>query len=752
MRLGSGAACCAGKARVAKVGDPFYDERGFTTTSMVLSLLITLALLFTSAQVYRIQSASAEVQDVADAAALAAENQVAEFMLVARFCDAVVLSLSLTGIAVTGLGIAALCTPATASVSGKLIEAGKKIIDARNSFSKRAAKALNKLQEALPFFAAACSAGVAHANDVDSTGSSYLGLGLLVPSKGEKIDADEDEKSEEAAEQAEEESEEIRDNAEDAEDAAEKANECKERAFDHDCGNNPYYCMYERAGKLADLSGGSNPFYESVDAWSFAVPLERARAYYAARLNSEFPEGDSVEERARSALRENFYSYACEKMEDGYVHETESSFTAYFPRLPKNTSEMRDTNLYTEDIYLITEEAAPGDEGGEVAPAEGESVGEITIAREETHRVMHAYSGCPGATGTHVGYGSIAQMEDSDYETCPQCGFTAASLGKVAAASSSIDNGFEYHYNIVADEAAAYEEARKEAEEKKDEVKEDVGDLIDKLVEALKETVDKRIEPSPPGRFGSVALVVNAGSSSAAGGFTSSFVTFSGSLGPRAAISAATLLDEQSDEGRTAINSLLDGLREDGGVFVGAAGIVLDAWSWMLSAYADGQSALVDGVENGLNSLPLVGASGLGEWASGKLSDAIEAVGLQPAEIDALKPVVVNSAHVAAKGEGSFARGLVSMKQRVVSHPHAATDLFSAVMTDAERVALAKVGEIGDSVEIASIELLGTGGPSVPITIPIPDEVKAQGVSAIQSIFARLRSQHAETMEVRPWQ
>ena len=84
---------------------PFYDERGFTTTSMVLSMLITLALVFTAAQVYRVQSVAAEVQDVADAAALSAENQVAEFMVVARFCDAVVLSLSLTGITTTGYSL-----------------------------------------------------------------------------------------------------------------------------------------------------------------------------------------------------------------------------------------------------------------------------------------------------------------------------------------------------------------------------------------------------------------------------------------------------------------------------------------------------------------------------------------------------------------------------------------------------------------------------------------------------------------------
>ena len=89
----------------------FRDEDGFTTVGVALALLVTLALVFTSAQVYRVSSASADVQDVADAAALAAENEVAEFMIAVRVCDAVVLSLSLTGAAPAGLGVAALCTP-----------------------------------------------------------------------------------------------------------------------------------------------------------------------------------------------------------------------------------------------------------------------------------------------------------------------------------------------------------------------------------------------------------------------------------------------------------------------------------------------------------------------------------------------------------------------------------------------------------------------------------------------------------------
>ena len=86
-------------------------------SGMVLSLLVTRALVFSAGQAYRVGSASSEVQNVADAAALAAQNEVGEFMIVVRVCDAAVLSLSLTSLVATGLGVAALCTPASASAS-----------------------------------------------------------------------------------------------------------------------------------------------------------------------------------------------------------------------------------------------------------------------------------------------------------------------------------------------------------------------------------------------------------------------------------------------------------------------------------------------------------------------------------------------------------------------------------------------------------------------------------------------------------
>ena len=92
----------------------FRDEDGFTTLGAVLALLIALSLLFSAAQVQRLNAVSAQVQDAADAAALAAQNEVAEFMVVVRVCDAVSLTMSLTGLAATGLGVVALCTPVTA--------------------------------------------------------------------------------------------------------------------------------------------------------------------------------------------------------------------------------------------------------------------------------------------------------------------------------------------------------------------------------------------------------------------------------------------------------------------------------------------------------------------------------------------------------------------------------------------------------------------------------------------------------------
>ena len=94
---------------------------------------------------------------------------------------------------------------------------------------------------------------------------------------------------EDVAEAVGDEADEVRQAADEAERAAERANEAKRRAFEHDCGLDPSYCMYERASALAGMSGSENPLFRSVDAWSFSVALKRAQAYYPRRLAVEAP-------------------------------------------------------------------------------------------------------------------------------------------------------------------------------------------------------------------------------------------------------------------------------------------------------------------------------------------------------------------------------------------------------------------------------------------------------------------------------
>lgn len=671
--------------------DVFHEEEGFSTVGMAVALLVTLSLIFSAAQVYRVNSVSADIQNVADAAALAAENEVAEFMVAVRVCDAVVLSLSLTGLTAYGLGVVALCVPPAASVGERLIELGGKIMDARDEFAEKAADGLNQMQKALPFLAAANAASVASANNA-SSGAEYLALAVLVPSEGEEIEIASADSVEDVELEIKDQSAELQSAAQAAEEAAQEAQETKQRAFLRDCGDNPSYCMYERAQSLSSISSADNPLFQSVDAWSFSVPLERARAYYASRLSEEKPEDSSVGECARSALRERFYRYAVIEMEKGYVHETEDSFDAYFPLLPKNTDEMRLTSLYTEKVYPVTE--------------------------DEAVLVMHAWEGCPEAESA-VGFGSISDMETGSYATCPSCQFDAESMGKVAAASTSIENGFEYHYVAVTQAAREYQQARTLLDPCAVSAKEKASSLLDSCKQVLAQLGGQRIEAAPPGKYGVVVLAANLKAMDSSEGFENSFVRDGGVLGARAAVSAATLLPDSSEEGRTVISSLLDGFAEDGGSAVGAARVVLDCWSSLLGAYANGQEAIGEGVEKALNELPLVSASGLGTWAADVWRSCMEDVGLEPASLDSLKPVLVNTAHVASADEGAFSACFLRVKQGVLAGSGGSGDPFSLLAGVVEESDLESAASLSGSLEVAVVEF-PVGDVSIPIVIALP--------------------------------
>ncbi len=706
-------------------GMKLCDERGFTSVDMAVALLLTLALLFSTAQVYRLNSASAEIQEVADVAALAAESEVADFIWAARKADAVVLTMTLVALSLYGVGVVALCLPVADTLAPKVLEMAGKVLKARNSFAEKAAEGLNKLQEALPFVAAAKAAATASANNGTGVAeASYQAIALLVPSEGEPIEVPGAEGVEGLVDAIDQQVPAIQQASAEAEEAAQKANEAKERGWRSDCGAQPAYCQYERAATLANLPESDNPLYRSVDAWSFAVALKRAQAYYAARLAQEAPESGSVEERARSALRKRFYAYASQELARGYVHDSEASFDAFFPELFCNTDQLRSTPLYTEAAYPVTGAGAS--------------------------QTMHAWSGCPKAAGA-ARLGSVAQLEAGGYASCGACGFTVASLGNVAAASTSIDNGFEHHYREVARAAADYERARAELDPLVREVQSRAEPLLEQCADLVKALGNVRIEAHPPGRNGAVALVANIAPMAAETGFESAFVASGYTLGARAAVAGATLLDDERNHGSEVMAEWSEGYAQEYGQHTGPAGMAYDLWTWLLAVYGDGQQALIDGVEDVLGGLPLASESGLGRWAAGALTGLFETAGLQPADMDNPKPVLVNTAYVAEAGSDGFAVRYAALQARARSMAGSSTDLFTSVVDSMESGAYEAIEQVGDGLKVAELEF-PVGGMTVPIKLVLPPAVKDAASGLVDQAAAVLRGLYGSVTGLRVWQ
>lgn len=704
------------------------DDGGFSTLGMVIALLLTLSLVFTTARVYRIESMAADVQNVADAAVLAAEGEVASFYIISQTCDAIVLSLSLTGLVAAGLGTVALCVPGAAAFSAKLLEAASKVLESRDRFAKSAKSGLEHVQELLPYLAAVQAASVAKGNGDGRR--DYCGFAILLPAEGEPVSVGALDGAQDALDKIDEKREGIQEAAREAEDAAREADACKLRAFMADCGNAPGYCMYERAGTLSQLDATRNPLYRNVESWSFSVALARAQAYYPERLANEEPLGPSVEEQVNSALRKRFYEYAVQAVSKGYVHDDPTgSFEANFPLLPRNTEQMKLTSLYTQNVYPVST-AAHG------------------------ALCMHAWDGCPAlASQTYVGMGSIEQM-DSSFTQCETCKFNPSSMGNVAAASTSIENGFEYHYLIVANEAKAYQAERERYAPAAQAVKMPVEEIISSLGDLLKSAAGARITAYPPGRYGAVAVVADVKGVPADELSPSSFVSSDASLGASAAVSGATLADDDPSESENIISSFLDRVSDDASGFgVEGIQIVLDLWSGLLFSYAQGQESLEQGIENAIDRIPLASSSGLGKWAAGAFSDAVSAVGLQPAKLAAPKPVLVNTAHPLSHDSGPYSEKLLQVKKSYANLPGSGTgDPLSVAVDALEATAIDAVESLGDRAVVVEVSILGADGPTIPISITLPPAVTEYASGIVKSIAEELRSLVATISGVRIWQ
>ncbi|MDR1422280.1 MAG: hypothetical protein LBI64_05380, partial [Coriobacteriales bacterium] len=372
------------------------DDGGFTSVGVVVALALTLALLFTTSQVYWANSTAGDIQFAADAGALAGENVVAEYYLVAQIADAVVLSLSIFGLFVYGIAIVVSCIPYCQEIGIKLMDFGKKIFKLRDDCARQASETLNTLQQALPYLAAVNAIATIEANGFTRTGSAdYHGIAILVPWEGEAASVPDDDAAETLADEIGERNGETAEMTDAAEEARKEMDAAKLVGYQADCGANPNYCMYERAQNLAGLSGARNPWFGSVETWEFDYALQRARSYYRQRAALEQPANQTLDEQMRSLIRSRYYAYAIEELASGYSStNADGSYHGYFPLLAHNTDEIRQTRLYTEAVYPVS--------------ADG---------------VLHGTLACPAyqAAGG-AGNGSVAQLEAGAWSSCDTCG------------------------------------------------------------------------------------------------------------------------------------------------------------------------------------------------------------------------------------------------------------------------------------------------------------------------------------------
>lgn len=656
------------------------DEGGFTTVAVAVALMLSLTLVFAAASAGWVASRSSEVQRVADASALAGANAVAAFSTVAQVLDACVLSLGVTGMVVYGAGLVASCVPGLTAVGAQLCATGGQILEARRGFARSAASGLERLEAALPTLVVANSASCVAANGED--GLSYVGCALPVPlepgSDFSALLADADDAPLDGL------SERMRDASLDAQEARERADEALERGWMADCGSRPH-SLHERAGALAGLPSSANPHYPSCETWGFGVPLVRARAYYAARLANERVVGSTPEELTDAACRRAFYEYALGRVRSGsWAEHPDGTVEADLPLLPRNADETRATELYTRVAWPCT------DEGGS--------------------RTLHSSLDCPGAIGGPSGSASLAQLDAGAASRCPQCQMDVGDLGRVASASTSIENGFEHHWRIIVEASEDYEAARDDlaaAEARTRELAEE-GEL--EFERALEQLTTGRPTLRPPGAWGCVAVVARPEGTVVPTELTASFLS-SAELPAGAAVSAATLAPDESTAENNVLASFFDSLSASDSVLGGALDGVMELWGSLLVGYGSAHGRVAEVGEGFLDRLDGVMGGSVGAWLRDQLGGVMRDLGLEPVDMRLRKPVLTNSRDVLERGGVEQASAVRDLLSRLPDSASVA-DLARAVGVTPP----AALGEGG--LTVAELPIPGTG-VSIPLSVDL---------------------------------
>lgn len=677
--------------------DLFIEDGAYTTLSSAVVILVVLTLLFSSTAAIWSMSRAGDTQVAADSGALAGANVVSSYHTAATVVDASILSLGLAGFATIGTGLVAILIPGAEPVAGNMVDTGIEIIKTRNKFAKSASEGLQKIETALPYLIAARATQAVSAQDTDSV--TYTGTALAVPRTSES-DFTALKGSEISTNTIKDTSKDLERAADELQKASEETAKAKERAWLADCGGSDKdavgscSCMWERAKSLAKLSDIENPHYASSVTWEPQVALDRAKAYYRQRLANEKPLGEGPEKQADSAARKVFFAYASEEVERAYITEKDGKVSARIPFLPRNPDEARTTELYTDARWPTSE------------------VDKVTY--------LHYGTDCPNyKKGKPGGLASVADFDG--HETCSECHFGVSSLGYVAIATTSVERGFEYHFNEFKEALEDYVECRNKELELERQTEDEADRAGNAFDQAIKELSGERPRIAPPGRNGVVAFAVS-GAISSPDELNSSFNT-AVRLGDRGAISAAVLAPDEATAQNNVLSRFFSTLKERSGGVAGVLDGVMDVWGRLLVGYGDIQGSadeLMDEMIKGLGG----GSGALGSiasWLGDTVSASMAALGLEPCDLRLRKPVLTDSANV-IKSPGSDIAGFSQAQDKLRSIPLGVTDpkaLCEALEYQVERTIS------GTVFTLAEIPL--PGGGSVPLTVDVATLVGALG-------------------------
>lgn len=655
------------------------DSGGITSIAFASALLVCLALVFALVSVGWISSRAYKTQSIADAASMAAQNVVAKYTTIAQVIDASILSLGLSGLVCVGVGLVATCIPGLSSSGSELCNVGFKTLEARKKFAASACEGLEATEKLLPVFAAMAASSCIQRNSKDS--GDFTGSALLFPVQSHSnfgqlnntISSDE----------LKGQSEQLQQIAKEIEELQSKAESSKQKAWEADCGGSPH-SMRERAEHLTGLSSNLNPFVPSPTTWTFGVALKRARAYYKARYDQEIANGNSADELRDSAIRKAFYNFACQELSKGFYKETaDGDIEIDLPSLPHNLEETKQTDLYLKPIWPCT--------------------------FENGEKVIHAHVSCPGAMGGNAGFASLQDLDAGVVHECPHCHFTSDDVGRVASASTNIDNGFEYYWRIVVEESKKYESAIKQVKDLRDKLSEAAEKSAGLFQKALEQIKVNRPRLCPPGAWGCIA-VVKRGSDSP--GFEGSLGTFEQhvSLAEGYAISGSVLAPDN-----TATNNVLSGffdqIERKAGFIGNALDKVMSLWGTLLTTYGNTTTTWSNKLSDFLDNIDGITGGSVGSRLQRVLKQIVIDAGLEPSDLRQMKPVLVNTGTV--------------LRQAGFEQESTIRELVQKIPNTSDPVALAHalgiltIQHLPEKLTIAKVTI-----PILEIDIPLEIEVR----------------------------